>query len=161
MFVAKERNKQDRLQRKEKTETVHFTRVQLHDKGIGSFGAHVAEAIPILLLDPVDGGKEAEKRCDDVLRGFRRVAVEMEDQNGMTKREKDYGKKEFRKGTGKGKTERILLKGVLMVVNQLNNIREVDQRCIRRHNRFIRISCRDSVSLLNAPPLAVCLLRIV
>lgn len=67
MFVANRRNKQDRLQRKEKTETVHFTRVQLHDKGIGSFGVHVAEAIPILLLDPVDGGKEAEKRYDNVL----------------------------------------------------------------------------------------------
>ena len=67
MFVvAKERNKQDRLQRKEKTETVHFTRVQLHDKGIGGLGVHEAEAILILLLDPVDGGKEAEKRCDDV-----------------------------------------------------------------------------------------------
>lgn len=79
----------------------------------------------------------------------------------MTKREKDYGKKVLRKGTGKGKTKRILLKGVLMVVNQLNNIREVDQRCTRRHNRFIRIRCRNSVSLLNAPPLAVFLLRIV
>lgn len=68
MFVvANRRNKQDRLQRKEKTETVHFTRVQLHDKGIGSLGVHVAEAILILLLDPIDGGKEAEKRCDDIL----------------------------------------------------------------------------------------------
>ena len=79
----------------------------------------------------------------------------------MAKREKDYGKKVFRKGTGKGKTEWVLLKGVLMVVNQLNNIREVDQRCTRRHHRFILIRCRNSVSLLNAPPLAVCLLRIV
>ena len=67
MFVAKERNKQNRLQGKVKTETVHFTRVQLHDKGIGSLGVHVAEAIPILLLDPVDGGKEAEKCYDNVL----------------------------------------------------------------------------------------------
>lgn len=59
----------------------------------------------------------------------------------MTKWEKDYGKKVFRKGTRKGKTEWILLKGVLMVVNQLNNIREVDQRCTRRHNRLIPIRC--------------------
>lgn len=87
--------------------------------------------------------------------------MEMEDQNGMAEWEKDYGKKVFRKGTGKGKTERILLKGVLMVVNQLNNVREVDQRCTRRHNRFITTRCRNPVSLLNAPPLAVFLLRIV
>ena len=87
--------------------------------------------------------------------------MELEDQTGMAKREKDYGKKVLRKGTGKRKTERILLKGVLMVVNQLNNIREVDQRCTRRYNQLIPIRCRNSVSLLNAPPLAVCLLRIV
>ena len=84
------RNKQERLQREEKTKTIHFASVKFHDKGIGSLGIHITEAVLTPHFNPINGGKQLEECCNDILRSFGRITVQMEDQHRTTKGKKHY-----------------------------------------------------------------------